>query len=137
MSQKVDVIWNDSMSFDAHVNGHSITLDASEQVGGTDRGPRPKPLLLASLGGCTGMDVMSILKKMRIEPEYFNVSIEAHMTEEHPKYYDKIHVKYIFKGKDLPPEKLEKAVSLSQDKYCGVSKLLGFGSDISHEIILE
>ncbi len=137
MNEKVNVTWKDKMAFDAVVNDHKITLDAKKEVGGEDRGPRPKPLLLASLGGCTGMDVISILKKMRIEPSYFNISIEAHGTEEHPKHYDEFHIKYIFKGENLPEEKLEKAVTLSQEKYCGVSYLLGMGAKITHEVIIE
>jgi len=137
MSEKVNVTWNEEMSFDASVNGHKIIIDAVEAVGGKDRGPRPKPLLLAALGGCTGMDVISILKKMRIAPDYFNIEVDAHSTEEHPRYYDKISIRYIFRGKDLPIEKLEKAVNLSQDRYCGVTKMLGAIAEIRHEIIIE
>lgn len=137
MSQKIDVKWNDGMSFETEVNGHSIILDAEENVGGLNRGPRPKPLLLVALGGCTGMDVISILGKMRIRPEYFNVSVEANSTDEHPRYYNSYHIKYHFRGKDLPYKKLEKAVLLSQDKYCGVSYMLGLAGKITHEIIIE
>ncbi|MBN1337991.1 MAG: OsmC family protein, partial [Bacteroidales bacterium] len=75
MTNKVDVTWTEEMSFEASVNHHKIILDADETVGGRDRGPSPKPLTLVSLGGCTGMDVISILKKMRIEPDYFNVQV--------------------------------------------------------------
>jgi putative redox protein len=137
MSNKVDITWKKNMAFEANVDDFKIMMDARPEVGGEEKGPRPKPLLLASLGGCTGMDVISILKKMRVEPESFNVSIDAHMTEEHPKYYDKFHLQYVFKGKDLPLAKLEKAVSLSQEKYCGVSFLLGKGAEITHEIVIE
>ncbi|MCF8230496.1 MAG: OsmC family protein [Bacteroidales bacterium] len=137
MNEKVDISWKDKMAFEAIVNDHKITIDARAEVGGEDKGPRPKPLLLASLGGCTGMDVISILKKMRVEPEQFNVSVEGHNTDEHPKHYDKLHIKYFFKGKDLPMKKLEKAVNLSQERYCGVSYLLGKGAEITHEIIVE
>lgn len=137
MGEKINVEWNEEMSFNATVNDHKITLDAVASVGGKDRGPRPKPLALVSLGGCTGMDVISILKKMRVKPAYFNVEVEGHMTEEHPKYYDKIHIKYYFKGEDLPEKKIEKAVNLSQDRYCGVTKMLGAAAEITHEIILE
>ena len=117
----IDIKWNKKMSFTTEVSGHKITIDANESVGGEDSGPRPKPLMLVALGGCTGMDVVSILKKMRVELDYFNVKIEAEITEEHPKHYNKFHVIYQFKGKDLPMDKLEKAVSLSEERYCGVS----------------
>jgi len=122
------------MSFEAEVNGFKIMLDAEPTVGGMNKGPRPKPLTLVSLAGCTGMDVISILKKMRAEPEFFNVSVEGELTEEHPKYYHKIHVIYELKGKDIDREKVEKAVNLSQERYCGVNALLRFGAEITHEI---
>lgn len=124
------------MTFETEVNGHKLTIDADPSVGGRDLGPRPKPLLLVALAGCTGMDVISILGKMRVTPDDFNVKVEADMTEEHPKYYDKIRIIYEFKGKDLPMEKLEKAVSLSQERYCGVSAMLDKSSALSHEIRL-
>lgn len=136
MKNKVDVTWAEEMSFEAYVNEHKIVLDADEKVGGKNRGPRPKPLTLVSLGGCTGMDVISILKKMRVEPDYFNVQVEGELTEEHPKYYHTITITYIFRGKDLPMEKLEKAINLSQDKYCGVSVMLNKTAKIEHKIVI-
>jgi len=134
---KVNVTWTEEMSFDADYKGHKIVLDAVEHVGGKNKGPQPKPLILVSLGGCTGMDVISILGKMRIVPDYFNVEVEGELTDEHPKYYHKIHIKYFFRGSNLPMEKLEKAVNLSQDRYCGVSYILNKVADITHEIIIE
>ncbi|MFC2100677.1 OsmC family protein [Bacteroidota bacterium] len=134
---KVNVTWTDEMSFNADYKGHKIVLDALEHVGGKNKGPQPKPLTLVSLGGCTGMDVISILGKMRVIPEYFNVEVEGEMTDEHPKYYHKIHIKYIFKGKDLPMEKLEKAINLSQDRYCGVTAMLNKAAKITHDIVIE
>lgn len=134
MSNKVDCTWKGDMAFEANVNDFKILMDAGEAVGGKNAGPRPKPLTLASLGGCSGMDVVSILKKMRVELDYFNIEIDGTLTEEHPKYYHKIHLVYSFKGTDLPLDKIEKAVNLSQDRYCGVSELLKKGVEISFEI---
>ncbi|HPX34358.1 MAG TPA: OsmC family protein [Bacteroidales bacterium] len=134
MDKYAEVTLNRGMSFDVEVNGHKFLIDADEKVGGENRGPRPKPLLLAGLGGCTGMDVISILRKMRVEPEYFNVVVLAESTNEHPMYYKKIHIEYQFRGKDLPMDKLEKAVNLSQERYCGVSFMLGKASEITSEI---
>ncbi|MBG0781623.1 MAG: OsmC family protein [Bacteroidales bacterium] len=131
---KVSVNWSGEMAFEVELNGFKLTIDADEKVGGQNKGPRPKPLTLASLGGCTGMDVISILKKMRVEPDYFNIEVSGELTEEHPKYYHKIHIKYIFKGKDLDQVKIDKAVNLSQDRYCGVSELLRKGAELTHEI---
>ena len=137
MKNKVEVKWMDKMAFEATVNDHKIVLDAMEAVGGEDRGPRPKGLSLVSLGGCTGMDVVSMLKKMRVEFDYFNVEVEGELTEEHPKYYHTITINYIFKGKNLPMEKLEKAVNLSQDRYCGVTAMLEKAAKIKHNIIVK
>ncbi|MCF8219040.1 MAG: OsmC family protein [Bacteroidales bacterium] len=137
MEKLAQTNWKDGMAFDAEVNGHKLTIDADEKVGGKDRGPRPKPLLAVSLAGCTSMDVISILKKMRVTPDFFDVEVFADSTEEHPKHYNKIHLKYIFKGKDLPEDKINKAVNLSQDRYCGVSHMLGKAAELTHEIVIE
>lgn len=134
---KVNVNWSGDMAFDVEINGFNLKIDADEKVGGQNQGPRPKPFLLVSLGGCTGMDVISILKKMRVEPDYFNVEVSGELTDEHPKYYNKLHIRYIFKGENLPMEKLEKAVNLSQDRYCGVSAMLNKAATITHEIVVE
>jgi len=137
MKNKVDVTWTENMAFEATVNNHKIVLDAVESVGGKDRGPRPKALTLVSLGGCTGMDVVSMLKKMRVEFESLNIEVEGELTDEHPKVYHTITINYIFKGKGLPMEKLEKAVNLSQDRYCGVTAMLNKAAKIEHKIIVE
>lgn len=134
---KTGLAWKGEMSFEAEVNGHNFMIDADEAVGGKDRGPRPKPLMLSALAGCTAMDVISILKKMRVTPDEFNVDVEANNTEEHPKHYDAFTIYYKFKGKDLPKDKIEKAVSLSQERYCGVSYMLAKAAEIKHEIIIE
>lgn len=134
MKTKIDCTWKQDMTFEADVNGFKIMMDADPAVGGTNNGPRPKPLTLVSLAGCTGMDVISFLRKMRVEPDFFNVSVEGELTDEHPKYYHKIHVIYELKGKDIDQEKVEKAVNLSRERYCGVNALLRFGAEITHEI---
>jgi putative redox protein len=134
MIHKAEVKWTSDMAFEVEVNNHKFMVDADKSVGGQDLGPRPKVLILAGLGGCTGMDVISILKKMRIEPDYFNVSVEAEITEEHPKYYSKIHLTYTFKGEGLPLDKLDKAIQLSQQRYCGVSAMLNKAAEITYEI---
>lgn len=132
--QSVNVEWTSGMAFKADVSGFRIMLDADEKVGGTNKGPRPKPLLLASLGGCTGMDVVSILKKMHIEPEFFNIRLEGEITDDHPKHFTRIHIIYEFRGKDLPLLKLQKAISLSMEKYCGISATLRKSVGITTEI---
>lgn len=133
-TQSVNIEWTSGMAFKADVNGFNVIIDAEERVGGKDQGPPPKPLLLVSLGGCTGMDVISILKKMRIEPTYFNVVVESELTDEHPKHFKHIHLIYEFKGNNLPMEQLQKAISLSQERYCGVSATLKNSVEITSEI---
>ena len=128
------VIWNDGMSFTGKIDGFDLVIDADEKVGGKNLGPRPKGLTLISLAGCTGMDVVSILKKMRIELEDFNVTVEGELTDEHPKQYYKMNVIYEFKGKDLPLDKLKKAVSLSEERYCGVSAMYKKAIEVTSEI---
>ena len=132
--QEITVNWLENMAFEANVNGHKITLDASETVGGENRGPRPKPLMLIALAGCTGMDVVSILKKMRVDLDGFNVTVEGDLTDEHPKQFYKMNVIYEFKGNNLPIEKLKKAVSLSEERYCGVSALYKKAIEVTSEI---
>lgn len=130
----IKVNWLENMAFEAEVNGHKIIIDAAEAVGGENRGPRPKPLMLVALAGCTGMDVVSILNKMRVEVDAFNVVVEGDLTEEHPKQFSQMRVIYEFKGTDLPLDKLEKAVNLSVERYCGVSAMYKKAIGISTEI---
>lgn len=132
----MNTTWRENMSFETEVNGHSIIIDAKEEVGGSNQGPRPKPLMLAALGGCTGMDVVSILKKMRVEIGGLNVRVEGDLTEEHPKRFHKMHIVYEFEGEDLPMDKLEKAVSLSEERYCGVSAVYREAMEITSEIVV-
>ena len=137
MKHIVDMTWKDKVAFEADMDGHKVIVDATVDVGGSDLGPRPKKLMLTALAGCTGIDVIMILKKMKVVPDSFHVIVEGEMTEEHPKYYHKIKVIYQFKGKDLPKDKLEKAVKLSDEKYCGVSALYKKAIDIETEIRVE
>lgn len=120
MKSSISTTWLNKMSFEVEVSGHKLLIDADENNGGENKGPRPKPLMLAALAGCTAMDVVSILQKMRVEFTDFKVHVDGNLTEEHPKYYDKMHIIYEFTGKNLPLEKLQKAVNLSEERYCGV-----------------
>jgi len=129
------VTWTSGMSFKSEQDGHDIILDASKEFGGTDSGARPKTLLLSALGGCTAMDVVSILNKMRVDFTGLKIHVSAELTEEHPKVFKLIHLKYVFSGNDLPKDKLEKAVTLSQEKYCGVSAMLIKACPITYEIV--
>lgn len=137
MEQTLRAEWKGNMKFEAQIDGHKITIDSSPEFGGNDEGPRPKNLMLLALAGCTGLDVVSILKKMHVEPDSFDVDVIADITEEHPMHYTHMHIVYIFGGKDLPMDKLQKAISLSQERYCGVSYMYRKAMEITHEIVIK
>jgi putative redox protein len=130
-------VWRGDMSFEIELQGHKFIVDADESVGGTDQGPRPKALLLSSLAGCTGMDVVSILKKMQMPFDRFEIRIDGSTTDSHPKVYNKVTVVYQFWGDSLDNDKIEKAVKLSQDKYCGVSETLKQLAQVDYSIELN
>jgi putative redox protein len=121
MKRSLDVTWSNNMKFVANIDNHSIIIDAAPDVGGNEEGPRPKSFMMLALGGCTGMDVISILKKMKVDVTYFNVKIDADVSDEHPKKFLSMKVIYEIKGNNIDYEKVERAVNLSIDKYCGVN----------------
>lgn len=129
--------WKGGMRFEIEQDGHSIVLDASEDFGGSDAGPRPKGLLLSGLIGCTGMDVVSILRKMRVENFELRIECSAELTDGYPSVFERIRLDYIFRGRDLPAESIEKAVRLSQEKYCGVSAMLRKAAPLDWRILYE
>jgi len=129
--------WKGNMKFEAEMDGHRIVVDAGTDQDGEDAGPRPKKLMLLALAGCTGMDVVSLLKKMRQDVRDFSVEIRGHLTEEHPKHYDSMHIVYRFQGENLDMEKVQKAVEMSQERYCGVSAAYRKGMILTWEIIIE
>jgi len=132
---EISCAWKGDMAFTAEVNGHEFVIDADEEFGGHDQGPRPKPLILASLAGCSGMDVVSILRKMREPVSWFNMRVRGELSDEHPKVYTSIRIVYEFKASDgLKDENVRKAVDLSQERYCGVSAMLKTFAPIEVEI---
>jgi len=137
MGHSSTVRWDSGRAFQVEQDGHRFMLDASPDAGGRDLGPRPKALLLSGLGACTGIDVVGILEKMRVPLEGLEVQVSAELRDEHPKIYTGIHVRYVFRGKDLPLEKLRRAVQLSEETYCGVSAMLRPAVPITSEIVVE
>lgn len=113
------------------ISNHWVMMDGTEKVGGVDGASRPMELLLFGLGGCTAVDVEVILKKMKVPVENMEIDIETERADEHPKVYTKINMVYHFYGKDLPLNKLEKAVKLSKDTYCSASAMLGKTAEIT------
>lgn len=130
--------WIGGMTFHVKTpSNHDVYVDSSPEVGGNDGAARPFELLSVSLIGCTGMDVVSILRKMKVEDYSFELECEYERAPEHPKYLTKAHLKYIFTGKGLPRDKIEKAVRLSQERYCGVSETLRRAAELTYEIIIN
>lgn len=126
--------WKGDLTFQTEIGNHKLIMDAPVEAGGKDLGPGPKKLQLASLSGCTGMDIVSILKKMRVDIKNLEIEVHGDLTEEHPKHYEKMHVVYIFTGTDLALEKLEKAVRMSEETYCGVGALYRKAIEVTSEI---
>lgn len=134
MKHIVTTNWIHDMQFESNIDEHKIVIDALTEQGGQNNGPSPKKLLLSALAGCTGMDVISILKKMRSEPEQFEIIVESDMTDEHPKHYKSFHIIYRFTGKNLDMDKIKKAIELSQERYCGVSHMFKSFATLTTEI---
>jgi|TARA_B110000259_G_scaffold900_1_gene1129 putative redox protein len=124
MAHKVTTTWKNKMLLESdNPLGKNLLMESGPDFGGSNQGLSPKALMLSSLGGCTGLDVLSLLKKIRVEIEDFKVIVNGELTEEHPKYYDKVSIDYYFTGTDLNEEKIKKVVSLSEERYCGVIKM--------------
>jgi putative redox protein len=124
MEHQIETQWMGKMQFNALVNGHTIIMDAPEKVGGEDHGPIPKPFVLTALSGCTGMDVAAILRKSKNEVSSLNIKVIGELSKESPIQYIAIHLEYNFKGDEKDKDAALNAVTLSQEKYCGVSSML-------------
>ena len=137
MRDSASVHFRQNMAFDVNVNGHKMIIDSANEFGGNNEGPRPKSLMLVALAGCTGMDIVSLLKKMRILFDDFRIDIDGNVTDEHPKHFDHMHLKYIIRGKNIPADKVNMAINLSHEKYCGVIYTYKIAMKLSHELIIE
>ncbi|WP_115460668.1 OsmC family protein [Winogradskyella aurantiaca] len=126
--------WKGDLTFESdNPSGKFVTMDTD--VEGKDReGLSPKAMMLSSLAGCSGLDVISILDKMKVPLDDFKIEVTGELTDEHPKYYKKVNVDYHFYGSDLKKDKCEKAVQLSVDKYCGVMAMFRRFAEISIEL---
>lgn len=113
-------------------SNHWITMDGPEEFGGSNAGIRPKELILISLAGCTGSDVASILSKKKVKLNGFEMNITADVAEEHPQVFTKINLEYVFYGKNLPVKEIERAIELSQTKYCSVTAMLQKAMPVEH-----
>lgn len=123
MSHKVSTTWKENMQFESTNPGGVLAIDAGVENGGDGKGYRPKALMLSALAGCSGLDVASLIKKMRLKVSDFKIETEGFLTEGDPAVYHSVQVDYHFYGSELEEEKLRKAVTLSIEKYCGVMKM--------------
>ena len=134
------MVWKGEMAFEWELNGHVFMADADEKVGGKDKGPRPKGLVLSGLAGCTAMDVVAILNKKGIKPDQFEVTARAKVRKDHPKIFTVVTVTYDFKLKDANEKSIKaikRAVDLSENDFCGVMAMLRANCPVETEIIVN
>lgn len=116
--------WLGNMAFESNnPSGHNLKIDIAKEDGGDGSGLRPKALMLSSLAGCSGLDIASLIKKMKLEVDEFHIETIANLTDIHPKFYDKVVIEYHFHGNNLKEDRLQKAVDLSVETYCGVMEM--------------
>lgn len=135
---KATVNWVGEASFEATTgSGHTVVMDGPPEAGGHNRGSRPMELLLVGLGGCTAFDVVAILKKARQPVTGCVVEVTAERADTPPKVFTRIHLVYRVRGEGLAPKQVERAVSLSKDKYCSASIMLAQTAEMTHEVVIE
>ncbi|GAB4123042.1 MAG: OsmC family protein [Sideroxydans sp.] len=131
---KARVKWLEGMAFVGESeSGHAVVMDAAPAVGGRNLGLRPMEMLLIGAGGCSSIDVLSILAKMRQPVRDCYVELSAERAESDPKVFTSIHMHFVVKGKDIKPEAVDKAVKLSAEKYCSASIMLGATAKVTHD----
>jgi len=134
----IKTVWTEKSQFKSdNPSGYEFTMFDKSQDNGDVVGFAPKALMLSSLAGCSGLDVVSLLEKMRAEVANFKIEVTAELTDEHPKFYNKVKVDYHFTDSELYPEKIQKAVNLSVTKYCGVMEMFRQFADVEIEIFLH
>ncbi|MEL0107150.1 MAG: OsmC family protein [Rhodospirillaceae bacterium] len=135
---KASVKWvQDRMFLGESGSGHTIVMDGAPDAGGRNMGVRPMETILIGMGGCTAFDVVHILEKSREAVEDCVADITAERAEEDPKVFTKIHVKFTVTGKNLNPDKVERAVHLTAEKYCSASIMLAKTAEITHEVVIK
>ena len=138
MFHEINTQWKGNMLLESdNPNGKSLLMESSPDFDGTDTGLNPKALMLSSLAGCTGLDVLSLFKKMRVEVEDINIKVHGEQTEEHPIHYHSVKVDYHFYGPNLNEAKINKAVKLSEERYCGVMEMFRKFAEVTTEIHLH
>jgi putative redox protein len=118
-------------------SNHWVIMDGATETGGSDAGSRAKELILMALGGCTGSDVVTILRKKRVNVTAFQLNLRANTAETHPQVFTDIHVEYVLTGEGINPADVERAIELSTTKYCSVSAMLNASVKITHSYRIE
>ncbi len=135
MTMHAKVTWQEKMQFDGTADsGHHVTLDAAPDHGGENAGFRPMELLLVGAAGCTGMDVVALLRKMRQEFTGVEIAVEAERRDEHPRVFTRVHLTYTVRGRNLDRAKVERAVNLSQEKYCSATAILRGTAEVTWDL---
>lgn len=132
IKMKTFTTWKKEHEFEASHEGNTIKIDGAKK-----NGHGPKALLLSSLAGCSGIDIVDILEKMRVTFSDLRIEVEAEQTNEHPKVFISIDITYIIKTAEANDEKVRKAIDLSLEKYCGVSAMLRKNSPINYKLVIE
>ena len=117
-------------------SGHSLIMDADKGVGETNAGFVPMELLLVGFGGCSGMDVISILRKKRQQVTGLEINVKGEKRDSYPKVYKEVHIEYVVKGKGIEKDAVERAIALSLEKYCSVGATLAKAGTITHSYII-
>lgn len=134
---QIDTQWMGKMQFNALIDGHTIVMDAPEKSGGEENGPIPKPFVLVALSGCTGMDIIALLRKSNQPIGDLSMKVTGELSRQAPIQYVSIHVQYIFKADPAVKVAVLNAVNDSQEKYCGVSSMLKKALPVTWEIIFN
>mgnify|MGYP001282064711 FL=1 len=133
-NHEIETQWMGKMQFNALINGHTVVMDAPERSGGEDTAPIPKPFVLAALSGCTGMDIVALLRKSSNPVDDLSMTVTGELSKQAPMQYVSIHIRYDFKGGENSKEAALKAVTDSQEKYCGVSSMLKKAIPVTWEV---
>ncbi|HKR07181.1 MAG TPA: OsmC family protein [Bacteroidia bacterium] len=131
---RVNTRWGGKMYFESLVNDHFINMDKLPEYGGEGKGPRPKPLILSAIAGCTGMEIVSILEKMRLKIESLEIDVTGELNDELPKIYKSVHIVCKVKGQNDDKQKIERAIQLATEKYCGVLAMVRHFAAVTSEI---
>lgn len=132
---KITTRWVENMQLSSdNPSGENFLMNGAPEIGGIGEGLRPKALMLSALAGCTGIDIASLFKKMKIEDVQFYVEVEGVLSEEHPKIYHTVQVDFHFTGNAIPAEKIEKIIQLTTEKYCGVMAMFRGFAKVTHQV---